>query len=96
MVHQLRLLERGPVAKAADRLVRAVLEQLRGDGGVALRRRSPEWGGADVRPRLVDVGAGCDELRHNGEVAVLRRDEDRCAWYLTKCEPSSKASSSLR
>ena len=35
VVLELRLLERGPVPKAADRLVRAVLEQLRDDGGVA-------------------------------------------------------------
>ena len=34
-VHALRLLERGHVLKAADRFVRAVLEQLRDDGGVA-------------------------------------------------------------
>ena len=76
MVVALRLLERGPVPKAADRLVRAVLEQLRDDGGVALLRRDVEWRAIVVRLSLVDEGAGCDELRHHGEVALLRRDEE--------------------
>ena len=76
MVLELRRLERSPVQKAADRLVRAVLEKLRDDGGVAVLRRHEERGAIVMCHSLVDESAGCDELRHHGEVALLRRDEE--------------------
>ena len=90
VVQEQRHLERGLVLQAADRFVRAVLEQLRDDGGVAVPRRAPFWRCSAASGS--SVFAAFRSARTSTTGTSMRRSSYRFGKKRSACNASSSVS----